>query len=272
LSFGEIDGTSHNAVMLSRRRNQVAAAVILVGVVFLVVRWASGSGHHNRHATAPVPTTAQLGGGEPIIAPAQRPTSAAVPAGPRARVQYVVRTNDAVVFVTIDDGFVRDRRVIAFIRAHHWPISAFVIDRLAVRAPSYFRQLMAAGATLNDHTYTHPDLPTRDYATQQNEICHATEDFPRLFGVKPRLFRPPYGAYDDATRRAAEACGFSTLVEWTGTMNNGVLQLAVKGPLRHGDVLLLHFTPTLYSDLQKLAARISAAHLTVARLENYIAT
>jgi len=236
---------------------------------------AACSSHASHAATAggaASTTTPRLAGGEPLVAPTQRATAGAVPAGPRARVQYSVVTHDPVVFVTIDDGFTRDPRVIAFIRAHRWPISAFVIDRLANIAPAYFRQLLAAaGATLDDHTYTHPDLATLDYAAQQAQICRATRDFPRLFGEQPPLFRPPYGAYDDATRRAAEACGFTTLVEWNATMQHGVFQEATERPLHRGDIILLHFTPTLYSDLELLALRIAAAHLTVGRLENYIA-
>jgi peptidoglycan/xylan/chitin deacetylase (PgdA/CDA1 family) len=103
------------------------------------------------------------------------------------------------------------------------------------------------------------------------KYARAGRDFPRLFGEKPRLFRPPYGAYNDATRRAAEVCGFATVVEWNATMQRGVFQEATKRPLHRGDIVLLHFTPTLYADLALLALRIAAAHLTVG-LENYITT
>ena len=83
-------------------------------------------------------------------------------------------------------------------------------------------------------------------------------------------FRPPYGAYDDATRRAAETCGFSTLIEWTATLTKGVLRVAVRRPLRGGDIILLHFVPSLYNDLQFLAVQLPASHLRVARLETYV--
>jgi peptidoglycan/xylan/chitin deacetylase (PgdA/CDA1 family) len=216
-------------------------AVVLLGLIGAAC--SSPASHAATAGSTASTTTPRLAGSEPRVAPKQRPSAGTVPAGPRARVQYSVVTHDPVVFVTIDDGFTRDPRVIAFIRAHHWPISAFVIDRLAKFAPSYFRQLLAAGATLNDHTYTHPDLATLNYAAQQAEICRATRDFPRLFGEKPRLFRPPYGSYNDGTRRAAEVCGFTTLVAWNATMQHGVFREAIKRPLHRGDIILLHFTP-----------------------------
>jgi peptidoglycan/xylan/chitin deacetylase (PgdA/CDA1 family) len=183
---------------------------------------------------------------------------------------FSIRTREPVAFVTIDDGFYRDPRVITFIAEHHWPITAFIIDRVARAAPSYFKLLLAVGATIEDHTYSHPDLPTLSFADQQQQICRPTRDFPSLLGVHPTLFRPPYGAYDDATRRAAETCGFSTLIEWTATLTKGALHVAVRRPLQAGDIILLHFVPSLYHDLQYLALQLAALHLRVARLETYV--
>ena len=168
-------------VVMSRPKERARVA-IAVAVVALVGAACGGRASHAATADSAPSTTEQQR--EPLVAPPQRPSAENVPAGPRARVEYSVVTNQPVVFVTIDDGFTRDPRVTGFIRTHHWPISAFIIDRLAIAAPSYFRQLMAAGATLNDHTYTHPDLATLDYASQRDQICRATQDFPRLFGVK----------------------------------------------------------------------------------------
>jgi peptidoglycan/xylan/chitin deacetylase (PgdA/CDA1 family) len=213
-----------------------------------------------------------LAGGEPKVPPVQRPTVHAVPAGPRAQVVFKIHTTDQVVFVTIDDGFYKDPRVVAFIRVHQWPVATFIIDRVAEAAPSYFRALAAAGATINDHTYSHPDLPGLDYAAQEEQICRPTRDFPRLLGLHPRLFRPPYGSYDLATRRAAEACGFSALVEWNATLSNGRLDIVGHHQLHPGDIVLLHFVPSLYRDLVVLAMRLSALHLRVGRLENYVKT
>jgi peptidoglycan/xylan/chitin deacetylase (PgdA/CDA1 family) len=177
---------------------------------------------------------------------------------------------DQVVFVTIDDGFFRDPRVIAFIAAHRWPVSAFVIDRVAQTAPAWVKALLGAGATLEDHTYSHPQLPTVSYAEQQAQICRPTIDYPRLFAVHPMLFRPPYGSYDDATRRAATACGFGTVIEWTATLFNGVLKIAFRRPVRAGDIILMHFVHSLYHDLQLLAAILAHGNLHVGRLETYV--
>jgi peptidoglycan/xylan/chitin deacetylase (PgdA/CDA1 family) len=201
-------------------------------------------------------------------APATTSTTA-VPR-PRARAVYRVTTNDPVVFVTIDDGFTRDPKVIDFVRTQHWPVSAFIIGSVARQAPSYFRDLRAAGATIEDHTDDHPELPKLPADAQRAEICGPHQAYGSLVGATPTLLRPPYGDFDDTTRRATAECGMATIVLWNATMQDGDLHIVGRQTFRPGDIVLLHFRPTLLRDLQTLASMFAAAHLRVARLENYV--
>ncbi|HET9729869.1 MAG TPA: polysaccharide deacetylase family protein [Acidimicrobiia bacterium] len=175
-----------------------------------------------------------------------------------------------MVFVTIDDGFTRDPRVVEFVRAHHWPISAFVIGSVAEQDPGYFKALAQAGATIEDHTQDHPDLPKLSVADQERESCGPRARYPILLGATPRLVRPPYGNFDDTTRRAAAACGIRTLVIWNATMLDGALDIVGRNDFRPGDIVLLHFRRSLLQDLTALSLRFAAAGLRVARLEDYV--
>ena len=250
-------------------------ALVVAALAVVLAACSESTQHAASRVASPSSTDPRTAatGGEPVVPPRPRPrpARAAIPAGPRARVVFSVHTHEPVVFVTIDDGFVRDRRVLLFLAAYRWPITTFIIGHVAQSAPSYFRRLLALGAAVEDHTWTHPDLPTLTYSAQQSQICQPTRVFPTLLGVHPRLFRAPYGDYDDATRRAATACGFDDLIDWTATMTNGTLTVVGHRRLYAGDIILLHFTHSLYSDLQRLRTMIAAAHLHVARLETYLA-
>jgi hypothetical protein len=189
--------------------------------------------------------------------------------GPSPPVFYRMPTAQPVIFVTIDDGWVRDPRVIDFVRQAAWPISMFLVERAVLADPGYFRALEAAGATAEDHTYDHPRLTSLGLARQRQEVCRPVGDDPGLLGVAPTLLRPPYGAWNQATRRAAGSCGLRAVVEWSATMSDGLLQV-VGGRLRGGDIVLLHFRPHLYDDLVGLRGIVAAAGLAVARLEDYL--
>jgi peptidoglycan/xylan/chitin deacetylase (PgdA/CDA1 family) len=183
---------------------------------------------------------------------------------------YQVATHDPVVFVTIDDGFTRDPNVVDFVRTHQWPVSAFIIGSVAHQAPGYFRALQSAGATIEDHTDNHPDLPKLSADQQRAEICGPRNTYGTLVGATPTLLRPPYGNYDDTTRHAAAQCGIATMVLWNATMQDGNLQIVGRSTFRAGDIVLLHFRPSLLHDLQTLSTMFAAAHLRVVRLEDYV--
>ena len=81
------------------------------------------------------------------------------------------------------------------------------------------------------------------------------------------LFRPPFGAFDRATRLAAHACHLTAVVEWTATVNDGHL-VAVGGRLHRGYIILMHFRPSLLRDLTAALKAIRRAHLTIGRLSS----
>ncbi len=193
-------------------------------------------------------------------------TTTTLPPGPLAPVVGQVKTTAPVVFITIDDGFTRDPRVIGLVRFLHLPITAFLVRTPAIAGRAYWQQLQAAGATIEDHTITHPNLRHLDLHGQVHEVCGVLDEYTKLFGTRPTLFRPPYGDYDGATRWAAASCGLRAVVLWRATMLDG--HLAIQGGhFRSGDIILLHWRPTLYDDLIRLVSLLQAQHFTIGRLE-----
>jgi peptidoglycan/xylan/chitin deacetylase (PgdA/CDA1 family) len=127
---------------------------------------------------------------------------------------FKVPTTKPVVFLTIDDGWVPSQPALRLVRKRHVPVTAFLIDRAWRRDPAYFRALRAAGASLEDHTLTHPPLSDLQLAAQRRQICGAATAAATGLGVRPTLLRPPYGLYDRDPRRAAAACHLTAVVEF----------------------------------------------------------
>jgi peptidoglycan/xylan/chitin deacetylase (PgdA/CDA1 family) len=180
-----------------------------------------------------------------------------------------LKTTAPVVFITIDDGYSRDPRVITLVRLLHLPITAFVIRGPALAGRPFWQALQAAGATIEDHTVTHPNLRHLTLADQQHEICSPLDDYATWFGHRPTLVRPPYGDYNPATRWVTASCGLRAVVLWRATMTDG--HLAIQGGhFRPGEIILLHWRPSLYDDLSHLVLLLQAQHFTVGRLETSI--
>jgi len=178
-----------------------------------------------------------------------------------------VKVDQPVVFITIDDGFYRDPRVQALLQATQLPVSLFLIGHVAAEGEDYFKGLVAAGAVVEDHTQHHTRLTKLDLAGQTNEICTPVTPFESMFGRRPMFVRPPRGALDQDTFKAAASCGLN-VVGWNAVLSRG--KLSTTGGLKPGDIILIHFRPWIYTDLLFLMRTLHEKGLGVGLLEDYV--
>lgn len=226
-------------------------------------------------------------GGRLPAAASQAPLPAGVPSrapGPAARpdllashdglppvISRIPVGRQKIVFLTIDDGWKHDSRFVAEVRRWRIPITVFLV-RDAVRGDwAYFMRLRDAGAHLQDHTLTHPDLRKLSPAAQQAQICQMADIMNARFGRRPVLFRPPYGSYDDATRLAAARCGMKAVLLWREVVQfRG--RITYQGPYRlmPGDIILQHFRPGLGRDFPRMLRQIKDQGFTLGDLADYL--
>lgn len=195
-----------------------------------------------------------------------------LPAGPLAPVLSRVPTTAPVVFLTIDDGLVRRPEALPMLRAVGIPVTLFLIGPVAARGYPYFAGLASAGAVIEAHTQTHPEMAGTPYEFQRRQICDSADELGRLSGRRPVLFRPPYGSYDRTTLRAAHDCGMRAVVVWTQAARNGhVVYQSPEHRLHPGDVILMHFRDRYADDFGAALAAIHRDGLTPALLEDCLA-
>ncbi|MFJ9813945.1 polysaccharide deacetylase family protein [Streptomyces sp. NPDC101151] len=214
----------------------------------------------------------------PLAAPPShpvRPLTTHRADGSPPRVVDHVATTDKVVFLTYDDGAERDPRFVDMVRELRLPVSFFLTDSVVGPGYGHFARLRAVGADIENHTLDHPAMPGLPYAGQRAEICGQQDKLKSRFGVRPRLFRPPYGTYDTTTLRAAADCGISTLVLWRAAMtSDGISYGRGERHLCPGDIVLVGpdeaTGPTLKQRTTRLLRRVQARGLTVGRLEDYL--
>ncbi|WP_165498635.1 polysaccharide deacetylase family protein [Streptomonospora litoralis] len=191
--------------------------------------------------------------------------------GDGSPVVFRVSTGDPVVFLTIDDGAVRDPDMLTVLKAAEVPASLFLTADYAADDPEFFRRLRdEAGARIETHGIDHSDLRGRGLAEQKRRICRPAEDYKRMFGKRPELFRPPYGSYGETTLKAAEKCGVSHVVHWSAEIKEGEMSFANADRLRPGDIVLMHFGENFGADVREFVEQADRAGLRPALLENYL--
>ncbi|MFI2423591.1 polysaccharide deacetylase family protein [Streptomyces sp. NPDC018955] len=187
-----------------------------------------------------------------------------------------VPARDGVVFLTYDDGAERDPRFVDLVRERRLPVSLFLTDTVAGPGYAHFARLRSVGASLQNHTLDHPALRGLPYAGQRAEICGQQRKLTSRFGVRPRLFRPPYGTYDTTTLRAAADCGIATVVLWRVTLEPDGHLTYTDGPhhLTPGDIIAVpsgEAPPlSLTERTTRLLGKLEERGLKVGRLEDHI--
>ncbi|MFD9124188.1 polysaccharide deacetylase family protein [Kitasatospora sp. NPDC059571] len=193
------------------------------------------------------------------------------PAPAPARALWNVPTTDPVVFITTDDGWQRTPEAAALIADRKVPVTAFPLPMPLGFDPDWFRSVTAVpGSSVQDHSVSHRDLTTLSAEEQQAEICGGRDAVLRRTGTAPKVFRPPYLAWNADTLQAAANCGIGTVMTATADFSRGASTVYHGGPLRPGDVVLLHFTDTLADDLARALAAADAAGLRPAGLADYL--
>jgi peptidoglycan/xylan/chitin deacetylase (PgdA/CDA1 family) len=233
-------------------------------------------------ATAP-PATSTGGAGTPSTSPSM-PGNASEPyhfgdiqakAPPTvdgmAPVVRKIHTDKRYVFITIDDGDIKDPNALGLIKKSGARPTLFLAWKYVAGQEGYFRKLRDEdGAEIQDHTINHPNLRGKPYELQRKEICDNADAETKAYGRRPWLFRPPYGNFDANTQKAAATCGMRVLVLWTAAVNDGVVQFQQGDRLNPGDIVLMHFRKTFVEDYTAFVERVKHDGLTAVPLSDFL--
>ncbi|MEV7278568.1 polysaccharide deacetylase family protein [Streptomyces sp. NPDC093111] len=217
---------------------------------------------------------------KPLPAPPAPPAKKPVTRGPGGPVPVVsdIPTREKIVFLTIDDGAEKDPEFVAMMRDLRIPVTMFLTDAAIRTDYRYFAPLVAQGHGVANHTLSHPNLRTLSEDAQRREICGQQEKLTKEYGKRPRLFRPPYGNWNESTRAAAAQCGIDAIVLWRESMQIKNMQYQRGDKKLHpGDIILAHFRgpselkgTSMTEMTANLLRHIQEQGYTVARLEDYL--
>ncbi|MER7003123.1 polysaccharide deacetylase family protein [Dactylosporangium sp. NPDC000555] len=187
-------------------------------------------------------------------------------------VPYYARipTDQPVAFLTIDDGWVKRPEALELLRESGVKVTLFLTINAIKDDPGYFKQLRDAGAGIEAHTLTHPQLKGKPYAFQKREICGSADQLGTLYGKRPTLFRPPFGEKDATTLKVARDCGLQAGFFWKETVDKGTVRYQEGHTIQKGDIILMHFRDRFVDDFIAALQAISAAGLTPALLADYM--
>jgi len=164
------------------------------------------------------------------------------------RVVCRVNTGNArLVALTFDDGpdprFTP--RVLDILKHYHIKATFFIVGQNAEKYPYLVRRIAREGHSIQNHTYSHPDLPGCNRKKASEELLKNEAVIKRLSGKSPRYFRPPKGLLDDEIIEISRAKGYR-IVLWTVAVENSTLisaedvAMSTLNRAQPGAILLAH--------------------------------
>ncbi|PUZ30370.1 Peptidoglycan/xylan/chitin deacetylase, PgdA/CDA1 family [Chitinophaga costaii] len=192
-----------------------------------------------------------------------------------------VPTKEKVIAITFDDGPLPQYTpaVLDILEEAQVPAAFFCIGKHAAANTSLLQRIHAAGHVIGNHSFTHHfwfDL----FAAPKMllDMQAADQAVEAATGLRPRLFRPPYGVTNPNLAKAIRR-GQYVPVGWNirsldtvATDKNALLQ-RILNRLQPGSILLLHDTCAITVELlPELITQIQARGYTIERLDKLINT
>ncbi|HLW80025.1 MAG TPA: polysaccharide deacetylase family protein [Terriglobia bacterium] len=152
------------------------------------------------------------------------------------------------VALTFDDGPAAPftGQILDILRDHQVPATFFVCGKNVDRYPDLVRRIHAERHTLGNHTYSHPFLYGKSWRRMADEIDRTQAAVERAAGVRPKLFRPPYGVrwfglFDVLGERGLRAVQWSDpSFDWKKRHSPSRIARLTLRRLKAGSVILMH--------------------------------
>lgn len=162
--------------------------------------------------------------------------------------------------LSFDDGpSANTPRILDILAAHNIPATFFVLGRNAERRPDLVQRIHDEGHEIGIHTYSHPNLRRLKLEAQSEQIGRV-QRFLRGLGIEARFLRPPYGAFNDVTLKAADQLGLKIMLwsldseDWRGVREDYAALINTRGQRYTNNDLrgIFLFHDTLEGTMQNL--------------------
>ncbi len=220
-------------------------AVVVVLALLLLCWGVFLSAFANR---PPAPTRPAHAKATPTLPAVKGDTArATVPANLRRNIFFRGNTSLHEIALTFDDGPhpIYTLQVLHILQEYGVKATFFCIGRQIPLSASIVRQVSRAGNVIGDHTWDHFDMTRLSITGMQWELDRTAEEIEQVTGVRPVLFRPPYGSINFTVKNVSTQLGLTPTMwgvdptDWrlpgTGTIVRSVL--ANTG---NGSVILMH--------------------------------
>ena len=175
------------------------------------------------------------------------PALVGVSASKRALPVYCVQRNDKTVAISFDAAWGNEDTQMLIDILDQYGVNAtfFVVGDWVDKYPESVRALADAGNEVMNHSTSHAHFSKLSHNEIIRDINLCNDKIEQITGVRPTLFRCPYGEYDDHVIQAVSSIGMTAVqwdvdsLDWKG-ISADEIQRRVLDRVQPGSIVLFH--------------------------------
>lgn len=160
---------------------------------------------------------------------------------------YKVKTEENKVALTMNCAWSAEDidRILETLEKNEVKITFFIVGEWAEKYPETVKKIYEAGHEIGTHSNTHPHVEQLSAEKNLEEIKLGVEKLQKITGEKTRLYRTPYGEYNDTVINTARENGCYTIqwnidtLDYKG-LTGDEMWGRIKEKLQKGSIILTH--------------------------------
>lgn len=191
---------------------------------------------------------------------------------------YNVQTQDKKISLTMNCAWNADDvdKILEVLNQNNVKITFFMVGDWIEKFPDSVKKIYESGNEIASHSDTHPHVNNLSYEENIEEIEKSNQKIEKITGQRTKIYRAPYGEYNDTVIKAANDKGYYTIqwdldtLDYTG-ITGGEMWNRLEGKIKEGDIILSHNgTKHTADSLDMLIKNIKAKGFEVVKVSDLI--
>ena len=174
------------------------------------------------------------------------PDTVSVVSGKRELPIYCVNRDDNKISISFDAAWGGDKTlgILDLLDEYNIKTTFFLVDIWTQKYPELVKEIVARGHEIGNHSTSHPQMSKLNETQIAKELNTQADNVLAIAGVRPVLFRPPYGDDNNRVITTARAQGFVPIqwsvdsLDWKNRGAQEIINRATK--VKSGDIVLFH--------------------------------
>ena len=191
---------------------------------------------------------------------------------------YSVDTTEAKVAITINCAWSADDidMILEILKNQEVKVTFFMVGDWVEKYGEAVKKIYEAGHEIGNHSYNHPHVNNLSLDKNKEQIQKCSDLVKGITGEETKLYRGPYGEYNNTVIEAAKAMGHETIqwsidtLDYKGLTGDQMWE-RIEPKLENGSIILMHNgTENTALSLNEIITKIKEKGCTVVPVSELI--